>query len=453
MSAPYHSPSARERAEIRKRIGEVLREEELNMYQKKQKTNTNTDTDINMWPKYIIIESRNTEGDTFSKLTPFAVSKYVEHLIGNVTSVKKLRSGSLLIEAANQRQSEKALKITNFGNIALKASPHNSLNKKKGVIRCPDFRDMADDDLQKELSGQGITEVKRITTFRNGKREPTNTFILTFTTHNLPKTVKAGYLRLPVSHYIPQPLRCFKCQRYGHHKDKCRSVVACQVCSEEGHDNRECTKDPRCRNCEGSHPPNSRKCPTWEREKQVIKVKTEQNISFPEARRLCEPRNTAGSVTYAKAAAPAVSSVSKSAASTQTDLTWQKHSNSFSLIQTKETQTQTQSTHENLAPKIKRNKPGPASSKKSAPNHLATNTSATLKKTKQTSDRSKQIEPTKSQVIPKQKPEHDEFELEIINRFSDLDGDTEEGEAMDHDPADSSSGGAIQITNKTTSQR
>ena len=68
-------PSARECAEIRKRIGEVLREEELNMYPKKQKTNANTDTDINMWPKYIIIESRNSEGDTFSKLTPFCSFK------------------------------------------------------------------------------------------------------------------------------------------------------------------------------------------------------------------------------------------------------------------------------------------------------------------------------------------------------------------------------------------
>ena len=134
-------------------------------------------------------------------------------------------------------------------------------------------------------------------------------------------------------------------------------------------------------------------------------------------------------MTYAKAAALAVSSVSKSATSTQTDLTWQKNSNSFSLIQTAETQTQTQkqSTHENLPPKIKRTKPGPASSKKSAPNHLATNTSATVKKTKQTSNRSKQMEPTKSQVIPKQKPEHEEFELEITNRFSDLDGGIEEG--------------------------
>ena len=42
---------------------------------------------------------------------------------------------------------------------------------------------------------------------------------------------------------------------------------------------------------------------TWEREfKQIVKVKTEQNISSPDARRLCERKNTAGPVTYAQAA-------------------------------------------------------------------------------------------------------------------------------------------------------
>ena len=154
------------------------------------------------------------------------------------------------------------LEHINFGNIPIKISPHNSMNKRKGVIRCPDFRDMSHDDLQVELSDQNITEVKRMTTFKNNQRVPTDTFILTFSMHALPNSIKAGYLRLPVLLCIPQPLCCFKCQKYGHHKGKCRSVVACQVCSEEGHDTEECTKIPSCRNCEGSHSPSSKKCPS-----------------------------------------------------------------------------------------------------------------------------------------------------------------------------------------------
>ena len=437
---------------MRKRIREDLQEQITNAYQKKAKISSK---DENTYPKFLLIESRNTEGDTLTKLSPFAVSKYIENMIGTVASVKRLRSGSLLIETASKIQTEKALRTHNFGNTPIKISPHSSMNKRKGVIRCPDFRGMSDDDLQVELSDQNITEVKRMSTFKNNQRVPTDTFIITFNTHTLPNSIKAGYLRLPVSLYIPQPLRCFKCQKYGHHKDKCRSVVACQVCSEEGHDTKECTKTPRCRNCEGSHPPSSKKCPTWEREKQIIKVKTEQNISFPAARRLCELKNTAGPVTYAQAAATAGSSVSRSTTTvttksiqTQTDIKWPINSNTSSIMKTKETQTQTQNPHQNPAPKTPINKPGPASSKKCASHQLPTKTSTIVKKSSQNSDRSKPPKPKKSKNMPRQ----DDFELEITNRFSDLDGDIEDGEAMDYNPAESSSSGAIQAANTSKVQ-
>ena len=381
-------------------------------------------------------------------MSPFAVSKYIEHTIGNVASVKRLRSGSLLVEASNKQQSENALKIDKFGTIPLKSSPHNSLNKKKGVIRCPEFRNMSDDHLKTELSEQGISEVKRLTTFRNGQKETTNTFILTFSTHSLPKTIKAGYLRLPVSLYIPQPLRCFKCQKYGHHKDKCRSVAACQVCSEEGHDTKECSNNPRCRNCEGSHPPNSKKCPTWEKEKQIVKMKTEQNISYPEARRLCESKNTAGPVTYAQAAATAVPSVSKATATTkniqtQTYLTWPENSNTFKILQTETiaTQTDNRKQQEQKPLQVVKNKPGPACSKKSTHHHAPSKTPTKQEIHTQNSDRSRLK--TSNQIEPKQRNE--EFELEITNRFSDLDDDTGEEEAMDNDPAGSSSSGAVEV--------
>ncbi|GFX07142.1 hypothetical protein TNCV_4268941 [Trichonephila clavipes] len=38
--------------------------------------------------------------------------------------------------------------------------------------------------------------------------------ILTFNNPNLPATVKAGYLNCKIRPYVPNPLRCFKCQRF-----------------------------------------------------------------------------------------------------------------------------------------------------------------------------------------------------------------------------------------------
>ena len=58
----------------------------------------------------------------------------------------------------------------------------------------------------------------------------------------------------------------------------------------------------RCANCSGDHPANSKQCPTWEKEKKILKIKCEQNITFPEARKQLEQFNAVQ--TYASAVKP-----------------------------------------------------------------------------------------------------------------------------------------------------
>ncbi|XP_023210492.1 uncharacterized protein LOC111613378 [Centruroides sculpturatus] len=99
----------------------------------------------------------------------------------------------------------------------------------------------------------------------------------------------AGYLRCPVRPYIPNPLRCFKCQRFGHSQTSCRGKSLCAQCGIEGHDSTECKSTPHCVNCKDAHPSYSRKCPAWQREKEIQRVKTVKNVSYPEARRMVTP--------------------------------------------------------------------------------------------------------------------------------------------------------------------
>ena len=47
----------------------------------------------------------------------------------------------------------------------------------------------------------------------------------------------------------------------------------------------QCQRPARCVNCSGDHPANSKECPQWEKEKKILKIKCEQNLSFPEARK------------------------------------------------------------------------------------------------------------------------------------------------------------------------
>jgi hypothetical protein len=54
-------------------------------------------------------------------------------------------------------------------------------------------------------------------------------------------------------------------------------------------------------NCKGSHPSYSRTCPSWIREKEIQIIKTEKNISYPEARKLIISRTPKPDVSYAAA--------------------------------------------------------------------------------------------------------------------------------------------------------
>ena len=50
----------------------------------------------------------------------------------------------------------------------------------------------------------------------------------------------------------------------------------------------QCQRPAKCVNCSREHPANSKQCPAWEKEKKILKIKCEQNISFPEARKQYE---------------------------------------------------------------------------------------------------------------------------------------------------------------------
>ena len=153
----------------------------------------------------------------------------------------------------------------------MKATPHRGLNSSRGVIRSRDLVDLSEEEIRDELSTQGVTAIKRIIIKRDGETIPTNTLILTFDRSAPPENIKAGYLSVRVSPYIPNPLRCFKCQKYGHGQNNCRNSNMCYRCGEKDHDGTTCQNDLKCVTCEGSHMASSKDCPKWKKRKRNSK--------------------------------------------------------------------------------------------------------------------------------------------------------------------------------------
>ena len=119
----------------------------------------------------------------------------------------------MLTEVSKKAHAENLLRAQTFHDLKVRVYPHTSLNSSKGVIRCPELRNCGEDEILEGTRFQGVIGVKRFKVKRNGKLKDTNTFVFTFNTPALSKTVKVAYFRVNVEVYILNPLRCHNCQK------------------------------------------------------------------------------------------------------------------------------------------------------------------------------------------------------------------------------------------------
>ncbi|GFS53154.1 CCHC-type domain-containing protein [Trichonephila clavipes] len=122
-----------------------------------------------------------------------------------------------------------------FLDSTLTVTPHKSLNCSRDVISKSDLLCTSEAEILEGLSDQGVIQVRRITILRDSKRLPTKHIILTFNSPKLPTSIKARYLNCKIRPYVPNPLRCFKCQRSGHSQTAFRGQLTCSRCATVGH--------------------------------------------------------------------------------------------------------------------------------------------------------------------------------------------------------------------------
>ena len=241
------------------------------------------------------------------------------NIAGEPKSIKNLRSGDLLIQCAKESHEKSLLQMKTFCGLKCSVTPHLSLNTSKGIICCPALNRVTSDDIKEGIVEQGVTDVRRITVRRDGVIKLT--YVLTFNSPNLPTVVKIGFMQVKVDVYIPNPLRCYHCQVFGHHENKCGRHAVCCNCGEPEHcgPSGVCDKPAKCVNCSGDHPANSKQCSQWEKEKKILKIKCENNLSFPEAGKQYEQFYTGQ--TYASDVKPGTcsKSIQTDNKSTQTD--------------------------------------------------------------------------------------------------------------------------------------
>ena len=294
----------------------------------------NYDTDVDdqnqpdwnlVWPRFIVLDSVNPS-EPLTKLSPFAVEKAIQGRFGTVKKVTKMRSGSLLIEASRPTQAKMILDTTVLINTEVKATPHRSLNTSKGVIRDygRDLFTMSESEIVKEMTDQGVENVSRFILKKDGKEIKTNTYFITFSMSTPPEKLRIGYYYfVEVKRYIPNPLRCFQCQEFGHSRKYCKKQLKCWKCGCEGHDGSDCHSETLCCvNCKGEHFSSSKSCPVWTLEKEIQRIKTEKSLPYGEARRLVTASSSPSSAPTSYANAVRVTATPKRSVECQTPDFW-----------------------------------------------------------------------------------------------------------------------------------
>lgn len=242
--------------------------------------NKNTNQETAVAPRFLIVKGK--EGD-FAKTNPFLLSNFIYGKVGKVKNLKKIREG-LLIETCSAAQSRAISKLNVILDQEVEVVPHSRLNQSRGVVTCRDLLNCKEEEILEELKDQGVIEVKRIKTKKDGVLTDTASHILTFNTPKLPVEINVAFYLLKIRPYIPAPLRCFRCQLFGHAAIRCTKEQVC-VCGKSLHTGQPCEPPISCINCNGLHSARSRDCPVYKQEVAIQEIKIKDNLSYFEAKK------------------------------------------------------------------------------------------------------------------------------------------------------------------------
>lgn len=249
-------------------------------------------------------------GNTPLPRKPLIIETTVELAAGGpIDSARsESRGARYTLQVRSRSQVEKLLKLTKLTDgTPVEVIYHPSLNKCRCVVTDWEMVDTDLKEIENYLAKQNVTEVRRVTRRTpDGNVENTGIMILTCKGTVPPEHIKLGLQRIPTRPFYPSPLLCYRCFSYGHAKVKCSKGVACRNCSEpheivDSDGQVTCGKPAYCKNCEKNHSPSSRSCPAYRREVEIIRIKVDEGLTYPEAREAYQNRVTASKGTYANA--------------------------------------------------------------------------------------------------------------------------------------------------------
>jgi hypothetical protein len=222
----------------------------------------------------------------------------LKQCIGSPVNIKLIhRHHCLLIDCANNQDKSRLLNTRNIGNLAVITSrPRFEQRNADNIGKQTAYRYIlkgvplrwSDDEL---AAHTGAVKAKRFLKPNNGDVADllkTTTVLLEFDekpTHD----IHIGYTDYKLEVYIPRPMQCNQCYRFGHTAKTCRANgLVCKHCGKHGHSSDDCLSrsgpsDPKCINCGGGHEAQSKSCPKYKESLTALKLRAKGTLTYAQA--------------------------------------------------------------------------------------------------------------------------------------------------------------------------
>ena len=266
------------------------------------------EADENSPPVAVILKCEDTD---FNKISCIAVTRALrDGLALGTFSAKPQKNGELKVMVQDQAKVSSLLNLQTFldrtvisveEDVGGDRGPRNYV---WGKIYSRELIECTDDEIQEELNqdrhNPPITIAKRI--HRGKDRQRTSLIKIKFSCETLPRQVYCLGTVYTVTEFIPPVKKCYNCNTYNHHWTRdCGNPWVCQLCNKPdcgSVNGAACINPPYCKFCKSGHASSDRSCPKYLKEKEIVNVSFEKNISFNHARHKVE----SGTVSYATVA-------------------------------------------------------------------------------------------------------------------------------------------------------
>ena len=172
-----------------------------------------------------------------------------------------------------------------------KSRQSTSIQKGNRIIIFGVPSNITNEEIKDETECADVFRLQKKNLTPNDQTTNTSPVVLTFM-DSPPLEVFIGLQRFKTKLFIPNPTRCFKCQRFGHIAQSCRAKARCPRCSEE-HDYNNCPLKAsasapdavrlKCPNCGDDHSAAYKGCKSFLTAKEITTIKVINKFSYAEA--------------------------------------------------------------------------------------------------------------------------------------------------------------------------